>query len=362
MNIKLFHRRRFRVLCCTILLTQRQARTHFVMENNTTPSTTTNTTNGTTNAASRPGARRLWASVPTEGQLALLKEVQAYSAHIPSHGETMLLFAKVSASLNDSNQLPWATDAKHCFDRFRLLITQWRKSDMGKRITSGGGEEFSEYDQLCSDLSDEMADREVERNEERERLRTSEQNLIDGGEAVRHNAMNRRTTRDTTESNQESEVGSHEVNGDSITTPTKRTKFNGGEEMNRAISALENAEVKRIEIEEKRDLRDVQKFELDQERFQYEKTRNDRQTANDERRISIEEARMKNESERDARLAKFETEREERATQERREMMSIQRETVVSNRAREQSDSQERVAMMALQKEILSTLRDLKKN
>jgi hypothetical protein len=51
--------------------------------------------------------------------VALLKEVIACGAHVSRRGSQMDKFEEVSTALNNSGALPWATDAKHCLNRFK---------------------------------------------------------------------------------------------------------------------------------------------------------------------------------------------------------------------------------------------------
>lgn len=64
--------------------------------------------------------RRKWTGLDEILNLVLMKEVHSHGEHVSGHGGSMVLISKVSCSLNETNVLPWMTDAKHCWDLFKL--------------------------------------------------------------------------------------------------------------------------------------------------------------------------------------------------------------------------------------------------
>jgi hypothetical protein len=62
-------------------------------------------------------------------------------------------FEEVSVALNNGGAFPWMTDAKHCLDRYKLLLSNFRRLDRVRASESGTEEEFNEKDQLLSDIS-----------------------------------------------------------------------------------------------------------------------------------------------------------------------------------------------------------------
>lgn len=79
-----------------------------------------------------------------ELDLHVLKEVQAVGANIAERGLTVVLFADVNRNLNCTSLFPWKMDGKHCPDRFKLLLAQWRSADRERAKRSGRGEEYGE--------------------------------------------------------------------------------------------------------------------------------------------------------------------------------------------------------------------------
>jgi hypothetical protein len=83
--------------------------------------------------------------------IALLKEVIAFGGLVCKRGSQMERFDAISAALNKS-VLPWSTDAKHCLDRYRLLMASFKREDKARASASGTEEEFCERDQPLSDI------------------------------------------------------------------------------------------------------------------------------------------------------------------------------------------------------------------
>ena len=129
----------------------------------------------------------------------------------------------------------------------------------------------------------------------------------------------------------------------------RRMAFN--DDMNREIVALEDAELRRGDFEERNEEREIWKLTLDSERFHFEKSVHESNKVMENRRIEIEEKRLAEQIQRDRVLA-----------DERRDMLSLQREMLSGMRQRDTDQSIERVASLNVQKELLETLRMLKKS
>lgn len=91
--------------------------------------------------------------------------MQTNAAHRLNHGEMALKFSAVAESLNLSGALLWKTDNKHCNDRFKILLSQWKRDNRERSLTSVGGEEYGELEHLCQDICKEIEDYKSERED-----------------------------------------------------------------------------------------------------------------------------------------------------------------------------------------------------
>jgi hypothetical protein len=124
--------------------------------------------------------------------VALLKEVIACGAHVSRRGSQMDKFEEVSAALNNGGAFPWMTDAKHCLDRYKLLLSTFRRLDRVRASASGTEEEFNEKDQLLSDISVAVDDANERGRSDRLEQAKRDKELQKAGEKIRYQAMNRR--------------------------------------------------------------------------------------------------------------------------------------------------------------------------
>jgi hypothetical protein len=61
--------------------------------------------------------------------VALLKEVIACGAPVSRRGSQMDKFEEVRSAMNNGRTFPWMTNAKHCLDRYKLLLSTFRQLD-----------------------------------------------------------------------------------------------------------------------------------------------------------------------------------------------------------------------------------------
>jgi hypothetical protein len=122
----------------------------------------------------------------------LLKEVLACDAHVCRRGSQKEAIEEVSAVLNSSSALPWKTDGKHCLDRFKLLVACFRKVDRARASASGTEESFGEKDQLLSEIVTAVDDAKERGRVERLETARRDKELLNAGEKIRFQAMNRR--------------------------------------------------------------------------------------------------------------------------------------------------------------------------
>lgn len=220
----------------------------------------------------------------------LLREVLAVGAHIPARGETMPKFAEIAHNLNNNTHinLAWKTDAKHCRDRFKLLMEKFVSNDYANDRASGGGEVFEEQEQLLTDMKEAIDDR---RQEVEEALRQREgraEELTNAGEVVRELALDRMDGR----------VSSGE-DGDGPTPKKRRIHGEVDRNMNVALEALQRAEEERTELMVASAAREDRRVELEERRFQREESRAASSQIIEERRVTLEERRVENEEKRE---------------------------------------------------------------
>ena len=220
-----------------------------------------------------------------EHDIALLKEVIAIGAHVSKRGSQMENFDAISDTLNKSGVLLWSTDAKHCLDRYRLLIVTFKREDRARASASGTEEEFCERDQLLSDIITAADDVNERGRIERLEMVKRDKDPLKAGEKIRSQTMDRRG-KNTISNDDEEEInsvlsveeileGNEEV--DSIPGSRKKRKRNANYDLEDTIQA---AESKRSEQEEMR-------LNLERERLEFEKSRAERLDKMETQRIEL---------------------------------------------------------------------------
>jgi hypothetical protein len=61
-------------------------------------------------------------------------------------------FDAVSGALNASRVIPWATDWKQCLDRYKLLVSFFKRGDRARSRASAKEEDFNENEKLLFDI------------------------------------------------------------------------------------------------------------------------------------------------------------------------------------------------------------------
>jgi hypothetical protein len=84
--------------------------------------------------------------------IALLKEALAHDSHVCRRGKMTERFEEVASSLNNTNSLPWSTNWKHCTDRFKLLVANFRRTCRALSSASRVEVEYGEKHQLLTDV------------------------------------------------------------------------------------------------------------------------------------------------------------------------------------------------------------------
>jgi hypothetical protein len=98
-----------------------------------------------------------------------LIEIVANDGHVCRFAKVTETFEEVARALNQGNALPWKTNGKHCNDRYKLLLANFRRADRARALASEIEEEFGERDQLLADIQSAV-------NENEERGRTECEN------------------------------------------------------------------------------------------------------------------------------------------------------------------------------------------
>lgn len=106
-------------------------------------------------------------------------------------------FAEVAVRLNTSKTacFPWVTDAKHCRDRFKLVMDKWECMERTKEFVSCGGEKFGELERLCKDIKVETEARKEDVDEKLDKKHERDEKLREAGTTVSDMVMNRRNAR-----------------------------------------------------------------------------------------------------------------------------------------------------------------------
>jgi hypothetical protein len=217
-----------------------------------------------------------------EQDIALLKEVLACNAHTSKRGSLMDNFDAVSGVLNTSRVLPWATDGKHCLDRYKLLVSCFKREDRAKSRASGTEEDFNEKEQLLSDIVSAVNDAQEHCRVERLELAKRDKELLQAGERIRLQAMNRRGSSasnepedrdsilDETLSAEENEGSKRpaieeltEVDSKDASSLRKRRRKSGVYDLEETLEAAESTRAKQEDM----------RLCLEKQRLQFEKTR-----------------------------------------------------------------------------------------
>ena len=102
---------------------------------------------------------------------------------------------EVATELNKLKLFPWLTDGKHCQDRFKLLIKNWRSEDARMIKASGVDETYGELEQLCEDIREQMDDTAVAKSRVRNAEDDKKQKLTEAGEEIRLRSLKRKAER-----------------------------------------------------------------------------------------------------------------------------------------------------------------------
>jgi hypothetical protein len=220
-----------------------------------------------------------------EHDSALLKEVIAFGAHVCKRGSQMEKFDAIAAALNKGGVLSWSTDAKHCLDRYKLLIASFKRDDRARASASGTEEEFCERDQLLSDIVTASDDANERGRIERLEMAKRDKDLLKAGEKIRSQAMSRRgsnnvSNEDGDEVNSVLSVDDRLEENDAVgkaSVSRKRKRKCGIYDLEETLEANES---KRSEQE---DLR----LNLERERLEFEKSRADKLDNLETQRIEL---------------------------------------------------------------------------
>jgi hypothetical protein len=124
--------------------------------------------------------------------IALLMDIVANDAHVCRRGKVTKKFEEVARALNEGNAFPWNTNGKHCNDRYKLLLANFRRADRACALASGTEVEFGERDQLLANIQSAVNDNEDRGRTEREESAKRDERLAKAGQEVLANVMSRK--------------------------------------------------------------------------------------------------------------------------------------------------------------------------
>jgi hypothetical protein len=191
--------------------------------------------------------------------------------------------------LNEGNALPGNTNGKHCNDRYKLLLANFRRADRARALASGTEEEFGERDQLLADIHSAVNDNEERGRAEREISAKRDERLAKAGQEVRANAMSRkqgaRSDAENGNSDEEGDIAEQlttSLGDEDMITPAnprrgRKRKKHSTLELEDLLAATQE---KRVEQEQMR-------LKLENERLSFEKERAEAHDKHEERRLDI---------------------------------------------------------------------------
>jgi hypothetical protein len=115
--------------------------------------------------------------------IALLGEIVANDAHMCRRGNVTEIFEEVRA-LNEGNALPRNSNGKHCNDRYKLLLANFRRADRARTLASGTDEEFGKKDLQLADIQSADNNYEERGQTEREESAKRDESLAHSSRAL----------------------------------------------------------------------------------------------------------------------------------------------------------------------------------
>jgi hypothetical protein len=114
----------------------------------------------------------------------LVKEIVANNAHVCRRGKVAEKFGEVARALNEGNARPWNSNGKHCNERYKLLLANFRRADRARALASGTDEEFGERDQQLADIQSAVNNNEERGRTEREESAKRDERLASSSRAL----------------------------------------------------------------------------------------------------------------------------------------------------------------------------------
>jgi hypothetical protein len=218
-----------------------------------------------------------------------LIEIVANDRHVCRFGKVIETFEEVARALNDSNALPWNTNGKHCNDRYKLVLANFRRADRARALASGIEEEFGKREQLLADIQSAVNDNEKRGRTEREKSAKRDERLAKAGQEVRANAMSRKHgARSDAKSGNADEYGDDAERlttshyDEDMITPTNSRRGR----TRKKHSTLELEDVLAA-TQEKRSEQEQMRLKSDIENLNFEKGRAKAHDRNEEKRLDI---------------------------------------------------------------------------
>jgi hypothetical protein len=127
-----------------------------------------------------------------KADLRLLKCVSLHGAHLAGRGQTTSFFVDFAASFNTMGT---SVSSKTLWDRYKELIKDFNDKNRKELASSGIAADYSEKDQLLSDMYTAIAEKDEVDKINREVRAANERKVIAAGEAMRASALKRRSAK-----------------------------------------------------------------------------------------------------------------------------------------------------------------------
>ena len=114
----------------------------------------------------------------------MLREVAAAKAHIAPHGSKTEAFKTVADVLNSNVDFVPHMDSKSVRDRYERLQKAADKEDRHDAMRSGVGGEFTEQQELLSQMREAREEQKLEKLKSMEALREREQKKLEAGQRL----------------------------------------------------------------------------------------------------------------------------------------------------------------------------------
>lgn len=211
-------------------------------------------------SAQIPKPRSARIKFSAEDDLIIIKEVAATHAHLASFGTVQRKFADAAQKTNSNPNFRGCVNARSIQERFRKIMSTFKKEEARDRARSGTGGELSEADGLLLDMMEAVESvKEVDETKKEEEANANKRKLEAGREILEGAGG----TSTITINEQNGTGGSAAVvieddDDDELRTPKGPKRRRGAQQLDRGSGlrsfgdALRDGEIARVELEAKR--------------------------------------------------------------------------------------------------------------